>query len=152
VDSARSAVAWARQNALLSDLSGRPIRWIVDDATRFVAREIRRGRRYDGVVLDPPTRGHAAGAGPWQLDEGLAVLLDGCAALATATDTFCLLTAHTTGVAPAALATELAAAFGRPVAAIEAGTMTLVAASGATLSLGAYARFGRSSPREADRR
>src|SRR5206468_2138299 len=58
VDAARSAIAWARRNAMLNRLENRPIRWLVEDARAFVAREIRRDRRYHGVVLDPPTYGH----------------------------------------------------------------------------------------------
>src|SRR5689334_7340325 len=59
VDAARAAVTWARRNAELSGLADRPVRWLVDDATAFVAREARRGRRYDGIVLDPPSFGRA---------------------------------------------------------------------------------------------
>ena len=62
VDAARSAIAWARRNAELSGLADRPVRWLVDDAASFVAREARRGRRYDGIVLDPPSFGHAGKA------------------------------------------------------------------------------------------
>jgi 23S rRNA (cytosine1962-C5)-methyltransferase len=82
VDAARSAISWARRNAQLSGLAGRPVRWIVDDAAAFVARETRRGRRYDGFVVDPPSWGHAVDARAWQLEGQLTELLAGCAQLA----------------------------------------------------------------------
>ena len=70
VDASRPAVAWARRNAALSGLADRPVRWIVDDATSFVAREHRRGRRYDGLILDPPSYGHGDGGRAWRLESG----------------------------------------------------------------------------------
>ena len=79
VDASKPAVAWARRNAELSGLGGTPVRWLVDDARAFVRRERRRGRRYDGVVLDPPSYGHGMGA--WRIDEDLPALLEDLAAL-----------------------------------------------------------------------
>jgi 23S rRNA (cytosine1962-C5)-methyltransferase len=141
VDAARSAVAWARRNADLSGLGDRPIRWIVDDAAGFVAREVRRGRRYDGVVLDPPSWGHGDEGQAWRLDARLTELLEGCAVLASRGRAFCLLTTHTTGRSAGAMATLLAAAFDRSRGSVEAGAMELHAVSGARLSLGWYARL-----------
>jgi 23S rRNA (cytosine1962-C5)-methyltransferase len=71
VDSARPAVAWARRNAELSGLAAAPVRWIVDDALAFSRREARRGRRYDGFVLDPPSFGHAPNGRRWELVDAL---------------------------------------------------------------------------------
>jgi 23S rRNA (cytosine1962-C5)-methyltransferase len=141
VDASRPAVTWARRNAAANELQDRPIRWIVEDARAYVDREIRRGRRYDGIVLDPPTYGHGAGGSTsWRLDEGLADLLAACANL-LADDGFLLLTAHTEGFGPGRLAAMLAAATDRRDGrAVESGTMELIAATGATLDLGAYAR------------
>jgi len=133
VDSARTVIAWARRNAELSGLGARPVRWLVDDATAFVAREIRRGRRYDGIVLDPPSFGHARGR-RWRLADGLADLLMGCAGI-LAEDGFVLLTAHTTGLDGRETGALVRAAF--PSAASIAGSsLELVAASGAALPLG----------------
>ena len=73
-------VSWARRNAELSQLADAPIRWIVDDARKFVERELRRGQQYDGVILDPPTYGHGPQAEPWQLDRDLPELLAACGA------------------------------------------------------------------------
>jgi 23S rRNA (cytosine1962-C5)-methyltransferase len=141
VDAARSAVAWARHNAALSELGDRAIRWIVDDAGAFVAREARRGRRYDGIVLDPPSWGHGPDGAGWRLDARLTDLLAACAALAAPGGVFCLLSAHTTGLEPEALSTFVAEAFGRSGDEVDSGSLALEAASGAGLVLGAYAAF-----------
>ena len=141
VDASRPTVAWARHNAELSGLANRPIRWIVDDAAAFVAREVRRGRRYDGVVLDPPSYGHGPGSRAWRLEDDLAPLLEGCAELTGGPDGFVLLTAHTPGFGPERLAEELARATGVPPSAIERGALRLTAPTGATLELGAFARW-----------
>ena len=136
VDAARAAVAWARRNAALSGLAERPIRWLVDDAAGFVAREARRGRRYDGIVLDPPSFGRAGGR-RWRLADELRELLAACAAIA-AEDAFVLLTAHTTGLDGGSLGALLRASIG-PVgerAMVETLSLELIAASGARLELG----------------
>ncbi|MGZ6295376.1 MAG: RsmD family RNA methyltransferase, partial [Candidatus Limnocylindrales bacterium] len=78
VDAARTAVTWARRNAALSDLAGAPVRWIIDDAAAFAAREARRGRIYDVVVADPPAYGHGTGAHRWHLAADLPALLASC--------------------------------------------------------------------------
>lgn len=143
VDAARPAVAWARRNAELSELADRPIRWIVDDALGFARREARRGRRYDGFVLDPPSFGHAAGGARWELAERLADLLDACAALA-AEDAFVLLTAHSTGLRAQDLGDALLDAFEPgPGSELTVEPIDVTADSGAVLHLGAAARMIR---------
>lgn len=132
VDAARAAVAWARRNADLSGLGERPIRWLVDDAVAFVAREERRGRRYDGLVLDPPSFGRS-GAHRWRLLDDLPALLEGCRAI-LASDAFVLLTAHTTGIAGHDLVDVARQALGGSTAGVVA--LGLDAASGARLDLG----------------
>jgi 23S rRNA (cytosine1962-C5)-methyltransferase len=139
VDGARGAIGWARHNAALSALADAPIRWIVDDAVGFVAREARRGRRYDGIVLDPPAFGRGRGR-EWRLESGLAELLAACRAVA-APGAFVLLTAHSEAVDGDALRAELATAFGQPRGAVEAVPMQRTAPSGATLPLGWAARL-----------
>lgn len=140
VDSARSAVAWARRNAELSGLQDRPIRWLVDDAAGFVAREARRGRRYDGIVLDPPAFGRAA-AGDWRLEEDLPALLAACRSVA-APGAFVLLTAHSESVDGKALAAMLRTALGGGTTADAIVPLDLIAASGARLALGWAVRRG----------
>jgi 23S rRNA (cytosine1962-C5)-methyltransferase len=143
VDGSRPAVAWARRNAELSGLADRPIRWLVDDVETFVGREIRRGRRYDAVILDPPSYGHGSRGATWRLEDRLDPLLDACAELTADDPVFALLTAHTPGFGPERLADALAGAFGRRQAEVEAGELGLRARSGAHLRLGAWARIIR---------
>jgi 23S rRNA (cytosine1962-C5)-methyltransferase len=135
VDAARPTVAWARRNAALNDLEDRPIRWLVDDARAFVAREIRRDRRYDGVVLDPPTYGHGTSGKAWRLEHDLDPLLADIRRLLTP-DGFVVLTAHAEGIDPDDLGLRLATV----VDEVEVGRLELTATSGTTLGLGAYAR------------
>jgi 23S rRNA (cytosine1962-C5)-methyltransferase len=135
VDASRPTVDWARRNAAINSLADRPIRWLVDDAAAFVAREIRRGRRYDGIVLDPPTYGHGPGGRTWRLDADLPPLLEAIGNLLTP-GAFILLTAHAEGLRPDDLGGMLAGIADD----VEAGRLDLIATSGAVLSLGAYAR------------
>jgi len=142
VDASRPAVAWARRNAELAGLAGRPIRWIVDDALDFVRREARRGRRYAGLVLDPPTYGHGGRGGrpAWQFDERIVELLDACAGVAEP-DAFWLLTTHTPGWEPDRLAMTLGTATDAAAREIDGLPLRLEAESGAVLRLGSAARF-----------
>ncbi|MEP6637904.1 MAG: class I SAM-dependent rRNA methyltransferase [Chloroflexota bacterium] len=139
VDASRPTVAWARRNAELSGLADRPIRWIVDDAVAFAEREVRRGRRYVGVVLDPPSYGHGPGSGAWRIEEDLTGLLEVIGRLVEP-DGFVLLTAHTVGFEDDRLAAELAPALGRREAALETGPLHLETPDGRRLELGAFAR------------
>ncbi|HSL97822.1 MAG TPA: class I SAM-dependent methyltransferase [Candidatus Deferrimicrobiaceae bacterium] len=138
VDASRPAVAWARRNAELSGLDERPIRWLVDDAAAFVAREGRRARHYDGLILDPPSFGRA-GARRWRLLEDLPDLLAACASIVTH-EAFVLLTAHTTGVTGPELANLAAAALGGPAFGVE--PLRLDADTGARLELAVAIRRG----------
>jgi 23S rRNA (cytosine1962-C5)-methyltransferase len=137
VDAAKPSVEWARRNADLNGLADRPIRWLVDDARGFVAREIRRGRRYDGVVLDPPTYGHGTSGKAWRVERDLGPLLDDVRRL-LAPGGFVHLTAHTTALDPFTLGGFV----GRRV---DIGELAIEATSGAVLSLGAYARVAAAS-------
>jgi 23S rRNA (cytosine1962-C5)-methyltransferase len=145
VDASRPTIAWARRNAELSGLADRPVRWIVDDAERFAAREQRRERRYDAVILDPPSYGHGGrgAASGWRLEERLEGLLTRCAELTGGDPAFVVLSAHTPGFGPDRLAGELASAFGRSERDVDAGELGIRARSGAHLRLGAYARIIR---------
>jgi 23S rRNA (cytosine1962-C5)-methyltransferase len=147
VDAAKPTVAWARRNAERNALADRPIRWIVDDATAFAERERRRGRRYAGIVLDPPTYGHGArgASATWALERDLPALLD-IAATLLAEDGFVLLTTHTEGIGMAELLDLLDDRIGRGRPGSLAGAdVELEAASGAILGLGAAATWdGRS--------
>jgi 23S rRNA (cytosine1962-C5)-methyltransferase len=135
VDSSRGAIAWARRNAGASGLADRPIRWLVDDAARFVAREERRGHRYDGVLLDPPTYGHGPRGGAWHLASGLEDLLAGIGRVLAEGPWFVACTAHATGLDPVDLASRVRGALARP-AAVEAMALKLESVPGAVLPAG----------------
>lgn len=144
VDASRSAVAWARRNAELSALADRPVRWIVDDTEAFVARELRRGNRYDAVVLDPPSYGHAPDRSAWRLEERLPDLLRACVAVTGGAPGLLVVTAHTPGFDAETLGRVLLEAFAPDAARrgrLDAGPLELRAESGATLPAGAFARW-----------
>jgi len=135
VDASRPALAWARRNADLSGLAGAPVRWLVDDARTFVRRERRRGRHYDGVVLDPPTYGHGEGA--WRIEQDLEPLLADLAALAGPRPSLVLLSAHTSGFEGERLAALVREHLGIPA---EGEPMLVTSRAGSRLPLGAWAR------------
>jgi 23S rRNA (cytosine1962-C5)-methyltransferase len=96
VDASRKAIKWAQENQALSQLTERPIRWLVDDAPTFAAREVRRGRRYDGLILDPPRFGRGPKGEVWKVEDDLPKLLRECRRLLSATPRFVLLNTYTT--------------------------------------------------------
>jgi len=140
VDAARDAVGSARRNAEFSGLADRPIRWLVDDAETFVRREIRRGRSYDGVILDPPSYGHGPHGRSWRLAERLDELLTSVARLVSERNGFIILTAHASEIGPHDLRAAVLRAVDRRC---ESGRLEILASSGARLPLGAYARVAR---------
>ena len=94
VDASKKSVEQGKANARLSGMEDRPIRWIVDDASKFTAREVRRGRRYDGILLDPPKFGRGPTGEVWRLEEHLAGLIEDCVALLDANSRFLVLTVY----------------------------------------------------------
>ncbi len=104
LDGSKKSIGWAKENAALSALSAHPIRWICEDARRFVQREIRRGSRYDGVVLDPPKYGRGPAGEVWRLFEDLPELLGLCAELLSPQADFLLLNAYAARISGLSLA------------------------------------------------
>ncbi len=141
VDAAKTVVAWARRNAALSGLDSCPIRWITEDAVKFVRRECKRGNRYDAVILDPPSYGHGRRGEVWQLARHLPGLLQACAELTGGRPRFLLLTCHTPGFGPERLADLLTGAFSSLAGSITAHPLTLATASSRHLPAGAAARL-----------
>lgn len=103
VDASKGMVQWARENAALSGLTEKPIRWIVDDCEKFVAREIRRGRKYDAVIMDPPSYGRGPGGEVWKLEENIYDLVELCSGVLSDDPLFFLLNSYTTGLSPAVM-------------------------------------------------
>ncbi|QFT77265.1 class I SAM-dependent methyltransferase [Erythrobacter sp. THAF29] len=104
VDASKKSVAQARENAGLSGMEDRPIRWLVDDAAKFAAREVRRERRYDGIILDPPKFGRGPKNETWRLEEGLPGLIGNCARLLDDESAFLFLTVYAVRMSALSLA------------------------------------------------
>ncbi|MFA9380315.1 MAG: class I SAM-dependent methyltransferase [Acetanaerobacterium sp.] len=104
VDAAKGMVSWARENAQASGLADKPVRWIVDDCSKFVEREIKRGVRYDAVIMDPPSYGRGPNGEVWKLEEQLYPLVRLCAQVLTDIPLFFLLNSYTTGLSPSVMA------------------------------------------------
>ncbi|MEF9983383.1 MAG: class I SAM-dependent methyltransferase [Oscillospiraceae bacterium] len=98
VDASKGMVSWARDNATLSSLADKPIRWIVDDCIKFIEKEIRRGNTYDAIIMDPPSYGRGPGGEVWKLEEQVYTLTSLCAKLLTKDSLFLLLNSYTTGL------------------------------------------------------
>lgn len=98
VDAAKGMVNWAKENAALSGLSEHPIRYIVDDVRKFVEREVRRGRKYDGIIMDPPSYGRGPGGETWKLEQELFSLIQLCMKALSDTPLFFLANTYTTGL------------------------------------------------------
>jgi 23S rRNA (cytosine1962-C5)-methyltransferase len=144
LDAARNVVRWARQNAAASGLTAAPIRWIVDDARRYVQRELRRGHRYDALILDPPSYGHGANDESWRLGADLMPLLADCRRLLSDQPVFALLTCHSPRYGPAEVGACLQETlFGRCSMQVEAQRLAVRTAEGRMLSAGAVARWSR---------
>ena len=103
VDAAKGMVAWGKENAAASSLSGAPIRWIVDDCAKFVEREIRRGHRYDAIIMDPPSYGRGPGGEVWKLEKDLWGFVSLCAGVLSDDPLFVIINSYTTGLSPSVL-------------------------------------------------
>jgi 23S rRNA (cytosine1962-C5)-methyltransferase len=125
VDAVRDVNEWARRNAAASGLGAAPIRWITDDAMKFVAREIRRGRRYDGIVLDPPSYGKGPQGEKWILEEEMLNMLNLLMQVTSESPRFVLFTCHTLGFSPPLMRNLLLPWADRHGGKIDAGTMTI---------------------------
>ena len=123
LDASKGMVDWARDNARLNGLAERPIRWIVDDAHKFMRREIRRGRRYDAIILDPPTFGRGAGGEMYKIERDLQETLGLVKDLLSDHPAFVLFSSHTPGLSGIVAENILGQLF--PSATLESGEMLL---------------------------
>ena len=142
VDAAKGMVQWARENYALSGLPEGRVRWIVDNALKFVQREIRRGSRYEGILMDPPSYGRGPGGEVWKLEDRVFSLADACAQALSDEPLFFLLNSYTTGLQPAVLQNLLRIAVqGRHGGRAEAEELVLPVRAGGTLPCGASGRW-----------
>ncbi|MCA9208150.1 MAG: class I SAM-dependent methyltransferase [Planctomycetales bacterium] len=140
VDAARNVVTWARRNAALSQLEDRPIRWICEDAAKFVQREVKRGHRYDAVILDPPSYGHGPKGEVWRIHEHLPSLLEDCGRLVDGRAAWILFTCHSTDYNVAAARRLIGDAFPHGKRNRQAAELDLQAADGRALNCGVVVR------------
>lgn len=144
VDASRKSVEAGKANAVLSGLADRPIRWLVDDAAKFAAREVRRGRRYDGIMLDPPKYGRGPNKEIWQLEEGLPGLVADCVRLLDADSRFLVLTVYAVRMSALAIGELLRQATAGLGGTVEAGEMAVrEEARGLLLPTAIFARWSR---------
>ena len=143
VDASKKSVNWARENAALSGLEDRPIRWIVEDARKYVAREVRRGSKYHGVILDPPKYGRGPTGEVWRLFEDLPQLVHDCAALLADDASFLLLNAYAARISGLSLAHLTAEATAGRGGVIDWGELALAEESprGAEIGLSFFSRW-----------
>jgi len=143
VDASKKSVAQARENAALSGMADRPIRWLVDDAGKFAAREVRRGRRYDGIILDPPKFGRGPEGEVWRLEDGLPPLIADCRRLLDGDSRFLFLTVYAVRMSSLALAGLLAEHFADLPGTIEHGDLAVRedGADGRLLPTAIFARW-----------
>ena len=144
VDASKGMVGWAKENAISSGLKDAPIRWLVDDCTKFVEREIRRGNHYDGIIMDPPSYGRGPKGEIWKIEDSIHPFIQLAAQLLSDDPLFFLVNSYTTGLAPAVLtymiSTELKKYGGR----IDSQEIGLpVTESGLILPCGASGRWER---------
>lgn len=113
LDAVKGMVEWGKQNAALSGLSDKPIRWITDDAMKFLAREIKRGNKYDGIILDPPSYGRGTNGEMWKLEDCIHELMLRCSEVLSEDPLFILLNSYTTGLSPSVMSYLLKMTVGR---------------------------------------
>jgi len=139
LDASKGMVAWARENAALNKLEGASIRWIVDDVSKFLAREQKRGVRYDAILLDPPSFGRGNQGEIFKIERDLHAILSACKALLSDDPLFLILSTHTPGMTPVVMGHLLEQWLGKK-GVVETGEMCI---EGKTLPLpcGSYARW-----------
>lgn len=142
VDAAEGMVKWCRENAALSGLAEAPIRYIVDDCLKFARREQKRGRKYDAIIMDPPTYGRGSTGEMWKLEDHLWELLTECRALLSDTPLFFLINAYTARLSPTVVANLLAELMHTHRGTITAGEVGLpIQRDGKVLPCGIYGRW-----------
>lgn len=142
LDASKGMVAWARENAALNGLEDRPIRWIVDDVTKFLAREKKRGRCYDGIILDPPSFGRGSKGEMFKIEHHIVPLLQACRDVLSDSPLFLMLSCHTPGFSPIVLHHLVAQLMRGKKGAIECGEMQLPAEKTVfSVPNGTYARW-----------
>ena len=143
VDGSKSAITWAKENAELSGLINKPVRWIIDDAKKFVMREIKRGVKYDGIIMDPPSFGRGAKGEIWKIENDLLPLLKECAKILSDNPIFFLINGYASGYSSQAYYNALKQIMGKYNGNFEFGELAIEARAGNLLPCGIFARWFR---------
>lgn len=142
VDGSKMAIEWARENAKLSGLEEKPVRWILDDAKAFLKKEVKRGKKYDGIIMDPPAFGHGAKNEIWKIEEDLLELLDLCVQVLSENPLFFLINGYASGYSPIAYANNLMQVMAGHAGGMEIGELSIEESdSGRLLPAGIFARW-----------
>ena len=143
VDASKTAVEWARENTRLSGLDGAPVRWIIDDVMKYVEREIKRGTKYDAVILDPPAFGHGPKDELWKIERDLVPLMKKCRVLLSDSPLFVLMNGYAAGYSHLAFEHLLEPLVRERGGTVEGGELTLTETNAFKRSLpcGIYARW-----------
>lgn len=141
LDASKGMVAWARENAALNQLESAPIRWIVDDVRKFLARELRRDSRYEAIILDPPTFGRGTQGELFKIEEEIIPLLRACSELLSENPLFVLFSCHTPGFTPLTMSHLLTEVLGNRKGVINSGEMILPGKEVFSIPSGTFARW-----------
>ena len=142
VDSSKGMVSWAKENLAVSGLSDRPVRFIIDDVTKFVQREIRRGNKYDAIIMDPPSYGRGKNGEVWQFENNIADLVELCKGVLSETPLFFLINSYTTGISSKVLENILNLKLGMKKGKLSSGEIGLqMKDSNLVLPCGIYGRW-----------
>jgi len=141
VDASKPSIGWAKENQEASDLTDKPIRWILDDVIEFTTREIRRGVFYDGIIMDPPVYGHGPNGKIWDFDKSFPLLLRNCSLLLSKNPLFVVINAYAVSSSSIMLQNLCEDYF--PKGNIESGELALEQANGRLLSTGIFARWSK---------
>ncbi len=144
VDASKTAIGWGRENAKLSGLEDAPIRWMLDDVSEFVKREIKRGNTYDGILLDPPAFGHGPNGESWKIEENFLSLLDSCKKLLAEQPLFFLINGYSSGYSALAYQNNLLDFKDKYGGVLEEGELAIEESkTGRLLPSGIFARWAR---------
>lgn len=144
VDGSKPAIGWARNNAVLSELDKKPIRWILDDAQKFVKREIKRGNKYDGIIMDPPAFGHGPNNEMWKIEEDFSPFIKDCFQILSDKPLFFLINGYASGYSAIAYENNLLELVKKFGGKLEKGELTIEEnKTGRLLPCGIFARWSR---------
>lgn len=143
VDASKPAIAWAKENQTINKLPQNSIRWILDDAAKFVKRELKRGQKYDGIIMDPPAFGHSPSGKTWKFNQDLPSLLRDCARLLSNNACFLIINGYATNSSAISLHNVLQDAITDHPGAIEFGELCLKQKDARLISTGIFARWSK---------